>query len=68
MCFPGCTLHVHAKRFLEWMQDVTEVKVGVVGVSTTEDGKMTMMAEEADDWGVAVEWGGDEFCSGAVYT
>ena len=50
------------------MQDVTEVKVGVVGVSTTEDGRMTMMAEEADDWGVAVEWGGDEFCSGAVYT
>ena len=47
MCFPGCTLHVHAKRFLEWMQDVTEVKVGVVGVSMTEDGRLTMMTEDA---------------------
>ena len=29
------------------MQDVTEVKVGVVGVSMTEDGRLTMMTEDA---------------------
>ena len=48
MCFPSCSLHAHAKRFLEWVQDATEGKVGVVGVSTTEDGRLTMMTEDAN--------------------